>query len=39
MGKTMNASDLMKRSFSVGKKVERCQGNRSIHALIPDARS
>ena len=26
-------------AFSMGKKVERCQGNRSIHALIPDARS
>lgn len=26
-------------AFSMGKKVERCQGNRSIHALIPDVRS
>ena len=26
-------------AFSMGKKVERCQRNRSIHALIPDARS
>ncbi len=26
-------------AFSVGKKVDRCRGNQSSHALIPDARS